>query len=227
MTPFKKNWRHCTPQVSVGTLPFRQRNWRLSIILQAYTGVSDDEAIEATLMDRRGPLVLDCLDTEQTPWSLGTLVAFRKRLIDAHMDRRLVERTIELASQTQEFGSRARLAALDSSPLWGAGRVEDTYNLLGHALKKALRLVAESRGETVTDVGHEAGADIICGPSLKAVLDRDWDQVEQREEVLDLVVQVLPAVEAWVQTLEPGGASIGSACSGNGQAGQRARCPAG
>src|SRR5215470_5542737 len=35
----------------------------LAIILQAYTGVSDDEAIEATLMDRRGPLVLDCLDT--------------------------------------------------------------------------------------------------------------------------------------------------------------------
>ena len=24
-------------------------------------------------------------------------------------------------------------AALDSSPLWGASRVEDTYNLLGHA----------------------------------------------------------------------------------------------
>jgi len=174
----------------------------LAIILQAYTGVSDDEAIEATLMDRRWQLVLDCLDTEQTPRSLGTLVAFRKRLIDAHMDRRLVERTIELASQTQEFGSRALRAALDSSPLWGAGRVEDTYNLLGHALKKALRLVAESRGETVTDVGHEAGADIICDKSLKAVLDRDWDQVEQREEALDLVVQVLLAVEAWVQTLE-------------------------
>ncbi len=55
----------------------------------AYTGASDDEVIEATLMDRRWHLVLDCLDTEQAPISLGTLVAFRQRLIEAQMDRRL------------------------------------------------------------------------------------------------------------------------------------------
>jgi transposase len=55
----------------------------LAVILQAYTGVSDDEVIEATLMDRRWQLVLDCLDAHQPPWSLGTFVAFRKRLIDA------------------------------------------------------------------------------------------------------------------------------------------------
>jgi len=37
-------------------------------------------------MDRRGPLVLNCLDTEQAPCSKGTFVAFRKRLIGAQMD---------------------------------------------------------------------------------------------------------------------------------------------
>ena len=37
----------------------------LAIILQAYTGVSDDEVIEATLMDRRWQLVLDCLNADQ------------------------------------------------------------------------------------------------------------------------------------------------------------------
>jgi hypothetical protein len=99
--------------------------------------------IEATLMDRRGPLVLNCLDTHHAPFSKGTFVAFRKRLIDAQMDRRLIERTIEIASQTQEFGSRALRAALDSSPLWGAGRVEDTYNLLGHAQKPGAGVVAD------------------------------------------------------------------------------------
>ncbi|WP_236065159.1 hypothetical protein [Reticulibacter mediterranei] len=61
----------------------------------------------ATLLDRCWQLVLDCLDTEQAPFSKGTFVAFRKRLIDAQMDRRLIERTIELASHTQDFGSRA------------------------------------------------------------------------------------------------------------------------
>src|SRR5437588_7067335 len=73
----------------------------------------------------------------------GTLVAFRQRLIEAHMDRRLIERTIEVATQSQGFGPRALRAALDSSPLWGAGRVEDTYNLVGHALHKVMRVVAD------------------------------------------------------------------------------------
>ena len=120
-----------------GHPPISPAQLALATILQAYTGVSDDEAIEAMLMDRRWQLVLDCLDADQAPFSKGTFVAFRKRLIDAQMDRRLIERTIELASSTQEFGSRARRAALDSSQLWGAGRVEETINLIGHARKSA------------------------------------------------------------------------------------------
>jgi hypothetical protein len=175
----------------------------LATILQAYTGVSDDEVIEATLMDRRWQLVLDCLDTDQAPFSKGTFVTFRKRLIGAQMDRRIIERTIELASQNQEFGSRALRAALDSSPLWGAGRIEDTYNLIGHALKKVLRVVAEQQEKELVEVGNETGADLVCGTSLKAVLDQDWDQRGQREEALSLVLSVLQAVQSWVQTLPP------------------------
>ncbi len=67
-----------------------------------------------------------------------------------------IERTIEIASQSQAFGSRALRAALDSSPLWGAGRVEDTYNLLGHALKKVMRVVADQQGRELTEVAEEA-----------------------------------------------------------------------
>ena len=174
----------------------------LALILQAYMGISDDEVIEATLMDRRWQLVLDCLDTEQAPFSKGTLVAFRQRLIQAHLDRRLIERTIEIASQSQAFGPRALRAALDSSPLWGAGRVEDTSNLVGHALKKVMRVVAGQQGRELVEVGQEAGAGLVCGTSLKASLDRDWDQPGQREEALKVVLEVLQAVESWVQTLQ-------------------------
>lgn len=173
----------------------------LALILEAYTGVSDDEVIEATMMDRRWQLVLDCLDTEQAPFSKGTLVAFRQRLIEGQMDRRLIERTIEVADQSQAFGPRALRAALDSSPLWGAGRVEDTYNLMGHALKKVMRVVADQQGRELVEVAHEAGAELVCATSLKAALDRDWDPLGQREEALSLVLNVLQAVETWVQTL--------------------------
>ena len=33
-------------------------------------------------MDRRWQLVLDCMDAEAPPFTKGTLVAFRKRLIE-------------------------------------------------------------------------------------------------------------------------------------------------
>lgn len=115
-------------------------------------------------MDRRWQLVLDCLDTEQAPFGKGTLVVFRQRLIEAHMDRRLIERTIEIANQNQAFGSRALRAALDSSPLWGAGRIEDTCNLLGHALKKVMRVVADQQGKELAEVASEAGA--VCGQTM-------------------------------------------------------------
>src|SRR5213593_1983564 len=180
-----------------GQPPIAPAQLALALILEAYTGVSDDEVIEATLMDRRWQLVLDCLDTEQAPFSKGTLVAFRQRLIEAHLDRRLIERTIEIASQSQAFGSRALRAALDSSPLWGAGRVEDTYNLVGHALRKVMRVVADQQGREMAEVAQEAGAEVVCETSLKAALDRDWDQVGQREEALSLVLTVLQAVETW------------------------------
>jgi transposase len=173
-----------------GQPPIPPAQLALATIVQAYTRVSDDEVIEATLMDRRWQLVLDCLDTEQAPFSKGTFVSFRKRLIDAQIDRRLIERTIEIASQNQEFGSRALRAALDSSPLWGAGRVEDTYNLLGHALKKAMRVVADQQGRELVEVAKEAGAELVCERSLKAALDRDWDQQTQKDEALGLVLNV-------------------------------------
>src|SRR6266702_56904 len=145
-----------------GHPPIAPAQLALAVILQAYTGVSDDEVIEATLMDRRWQLVLDCLETDEPPFSKGTFVAFRKRLIDAQMDRRLIERTVEVASHTQEFGSRALRAALDSSPLWGAGRVEDTYNLIGHTLKKVMRVVADQQGRELDEVASEAGAELVC-----------------------------------------------------------------
>lgn len=93
-------------------------------------------------MDRRWQLVLDCLDCEEPPFCQATLVRFRTALIIHGLDRRLIEQTLEVAERKKGFGSRQLRAAVDSSPLWGVGRVEDTYNLLGHALRKALSVIA-------------------------------------------------------------------------------------
>lgn len=170
----------------------------LASILQAYTGVSDDEVIEATLMDRRWQLVLDCLDSEEAPFSKGTLVAFRARLIEHQMDRRLLERTIEIAKSSGAFGAANLRAALDSSPLSGAARVEDTYNLLGHALRKALGVIARQQGRELAAVAEEAGAELVAGSSLKAALDLDWDNPEARTQALTEILAALDKTESWL-----------------------------
>jgi Transposase DDE domain/Transposase domain (DUF772) len=172
----------------------------LAMLLQAYTGISDDEVIEATTMDRRWQLVLGCMDCREPPFSKGTLVAFRQRLIHAQMDRRLLERTLEVAPHPGVVGKHPVRAALDSSPLWGASRVEDTYNLLGHALRKALGIIAAQQGRALAELAAEASAQVVSGTSLKAALDCDWDHPQARQKALQVVLAALTAVESWVET---------------------------
>jgi len=107
-----------------GQPPVPPAQLALATLLQAYTQVSDDEVIEATTMDRRWPLVLACLDCDTPPFSKGTLVAFRQRVLAQQMDRRLLERTVDLATVTGAVGPRQLRAALASSPLWAPGGLE-------------------------------------------------------------------------------------------------------
>lgn len=131
------------------------------------------------------------------------LVNFRKRLIECDLDRRLIEQTVEIARRKGGFSSRRLRGALDSSPLlWGAGRVEDTYNLLGHAaLKKALGVIACQQGRGLAQVAEEAGAEVLAaGGSLKAALDLGWDDPAERAIALTRVLGALEAVEEYLQS---------------------------
>ena len=125
-------------------------------------------------------------------------MGFRKVLIEHDLDARLVDRTVEVAEQKGGFGSRKLRAALDSSPLWGAGRVEDTYNLLGHALRKALGVIARQQGSGLAEVAIEAGAELVADTSLKAALDLNWDEPEERQGALVKVLAALEAVEMYL-----------------------------
>jgi hypothetical protein len=194
-----------------GQPPVPPAQLALALILQSYTGYSDDAVIEALLMDRRWQLVLDCLDCATAPFSKGTFVTFRNALLAHHLDRRLLERTLEIATSTGAFNPRTLRAALDSSPLAGAGRVEDTYNLLGHAAHKAVDVLAVAQGREPTAVAYEAGASLIVGSSLKAALDCNWDDVGQREMALRQILFMLEEVRTYVSTQADVPAGVGQA----------------
>jgi hypothetical protein len=185
---------------TVGQGPVPPAQIALAIILQAYLGISDDEVIEEMLMDQRWQLVLDCLKCETPPFSKATLVRFRNRLIKKELDQRLIDRTVEIAKQKGGFGSSQLKAALDSSPLWGAGKVEDTYNLLGHALRKAVSMIAAVQGREPAEIALEAGAPILNSSSLKTALDLNWDNPVERQNALLIILSSLNSVEEWMQS---------------------------
>jgi hypothetical protein len=184
---------------TVGHSPVPPAQIALAIILQAYLGISDDEVMEEMLMAQRWQLVLDCLKCESPPFSKATLVRFRKGLIKKELDQRLIDRTVEIAKQKGGFGSSQLKAADNSSPLWGAGKVEDTYNLLGHALRKAVSVIAAGQGRESAEIASEAGAPILNSSSLKTALDLNWDTPIERQNALSIILNSLDSLEEWMQ----------------------------
>jgi hypothetical protein len=185
-----------------GKAPVPPAQLAMTVLLQAYAGVSDAQAVEATVMDRRWQLVLDVLGQDEPAFSQGTLQRFRERLIAHDMDRRLLERTVELAKKFGGFDYRklpmtVRLA-VDSRPLEGAGRVEDTFNLLGHAARKVLQVAAALADCTPEELAQSIGAPALAASSIKRGLDINWNDTKQKADAIKVLVMQIERLEAWV-----------------------------
>lgn len=177
----------------------------MGILLQAYMQTSDAEAVRLSTSDRCWRLVLGTLDDdEDTPaFSQGGLQQFRERLIAHNMDRRLLERTVEVAKETKAFDPKKTPKSLrvgvDSRPLEGAGRVEDTINLLGHAGRKVAECIALTLGTDVEEVCQQADVPLLMASSIKAGLDIDWNAPEAKTNALNKLCRQLDRLTAWVE----------------------------
>jgi len=190
-------------QTGAGLPPIFPARMAMAGILQGYLGVSDAEAVELTVVDLRWQMVLDRLGCEEPAFSQGALFEFRERLIRTNMDRRLLERTIEVARETKAFDwkklPKGLRVAIDSSPLVGAGRVEDTVNLLGHAARKIVGCAASLLGWPAERVAREAGIPVLLESSVKKALDVEWSDRNAKTEALARLVEQLNSLEAWLQ----------------------------
>jgi len=175
----------------------------MAMLLQAYLGTSDAEAVEMTVLDLRWQMVLDCLGAEEPAFGQGTLQQFRERVIAHGLDQRLLERTIELAKETREFDykklPKALRLSVDSRPFEGAGRVEDTFNLLGHSARKVLQLVARVTGQPFDELCREAGIPLLLAPSIKAALDINWNDPAQKDVALEVLLSQVDSLDRWVE----------------------------
>jgi hypothetical protein len=174
------------------------------LLLQGYVGASDAEAVELSVMDLRWQMVLGCLGATEPLFSQGALQAFRERLVEHGMDTVLLERTVALVRDgafTDGEGkaiSKAVRVAVDSRPLAGAGRVEDTINLLGHAARSIVRLVSKLTNRNEEDICRSAGIPLLLAPSVKAALDIDWTNPKQKAVAIEIVERQVSSLEKWV-----------------------------
>lgn len=179
----------------------------MALLLQGYDRVSDFEAVEMTVVDLRWQMVLDRLGKGEAAFAQDTLREFRERLIRTDMDRRLLERTVEFARRTKAFDWRKLpkdlRVAIDSSPLEGAGRVEDTINLLGHAARNVAVCAADLLGWTLEKVATAAGIPVLLESSVKKALDVEWSDPDEKVQALDTLARQIESLEAWVRQKLP------------------------
>jgi hypothetical protein len=119
----------------------------------------------------------------------------------------LLERTIELARTTKAFDfkklPKTLRVAVDSSPLEGAGRVEDTINLLGHAARKVALCAADLLGWPLERVAKAAGIPVLLEASIKVALDLEWSAPNAKSEAINILVEQLDSLDAWLRTQLP------------------------
>ncbi len=195
-------------ETGAGSEPIPPALMAMAVLLQAYEGTSDVKVVEMTVVDLRWQMVLDRLGNREPAFSQGALVQFRERLIRHDMDRRLLERTIELAKRSKGFDwkklPKKLRVAMDSSPLEGAGRVEDTINLLAHAARNVLACASVLLERTIEDIATCAGAPLLVGSSIKKALDREWSDPQQKAEAIVILVEQLDALQSWLGEQMPG-----------------------
>jgi len=173
----------------------------MTVILQAYCKASDAEAIECLKADQRWQLALNCLGAEKVPFCQKTLAFFRQRLIETGMDEQLLARTVQLAKQTGLFDPKklGKLrVAIDSAPLQGAGRVEDTINLIGHAIRNLVKAVVDEGAFTQKQIERGAQLTILGAASVKAHLDIDWNDKKAQTQALRRLVQEAERLQGWI-----------------------------
>lgn len=171
-----------------------------ALVLQACTGVSDEEARQRACYDLRWKVALG-IEVETRPFAKSTLQEFRAQLVVHEEQGKLFQGSLELAKRRGQFknGQTLRLA-LDTTNILGRGAVKDTYNLLADGIVLVLRALAKWTRSTVTAYGKASGfGRYVTGSSLKGQAAIDWDNADERRQFLAGIVADADRLLAVVQ----------------------------
>jgi hypothetical protein len=166
-----------------------------ALVLQTYSGVSDDEATQRAAYDLRWKVALG-VEVDARPFAKSTLQEFRAQLVVHAEQRRLFQESLALAKRRGKLARHRKLTvALDTTPVLGRGAVKDTYNLLADGIVAVLRVLARQAGVRrgdgaglaawATAAGYER---YVAAVSVKGGAAIDWDEPAARERFLGEIV---------------------------------------
>jgi hypothetical protein len=159
-----------------------------ALLLQAYEGVSDEEAKARADFDLRWKVALG-IGLEERPFAKSTLQLFRARLILHERVRTVFGQSLAFARRTGYFRSRKLNVVLDTTYVLGRGAVKDTYNLLADGITRLARaLAAGAHSNPQEEWAREHDLGRYFGSSLKGEAGIDWDDPEVRQVFLEGVV---------------------------------------
>ena len=155
------------------------------MVLQAFEGLSDREAIDHLEVDLRWQAACG-VDTGAAAFHATVLVGQRNRLRASKRPRRIFEDTKVVAQASGAIRNRARI--FDSTPIYDAVATQDTVTQLRAVIRKLL-LALDGAGERELASSVRASLtrdDDYQGPGKPPC---DWDDSSAREQLVDELVR--------------------------------------
>ena len=154
------------------------------LLLQRHEDVSDREATQRLKFDLRWQHALRLpMDFPEIPHS--NLSHFRSRLIVHELEGQVFDRLAEMATEA-DIVDPGEGQAIDSSHIFGAAAVQDTYELLQDGTRKLLETALEEAPEEAETLTEDQG---IEGRLSSEKPDIDWTSEEERREWLGGIVR--------------------------------------
>ena len=159
----------------------------VALLLQWYDDASDEEAARRARLDLSWKVALG-IELMDTPFVKSVLCEFRNKLIVHKRQKQFFDASLKHARTKGFFKARNIKVALDTTPIFGRGAVEDTYNMLAEGLRQVVRVLAACASQSENDFAAANDFTRYTAPSFKGTCAINWDIAAERATVLESLV---------------------------------------
>jgi hypothetical protein len=155
-------------------------------LLQFFDDASDREAVQRTMFDMRWKVALN-LALDFAGFDPTNLVHFRQRLVEHGQERYAFERFIAVGRAAGFLPDKVSLL-VDTTPVGGAGAVQDTYTLLRKGIRKLLKVAGFALPGKRQGLSRQSQRLVATYLDQDRKAEIDWSDAQQRLSQLQALV---------------------------------------